>query len=73
MEKIEKLSVEPRKENMKPALADSASNNEFRTPMPMSSRFKEGQAKTSQNGNEMSINSDDKTHLATIPINIPPE
>jgi hypothetical protein len=65
MDKIDKLSVEPKKLELE-------SNNEFREPMPMSQRFKEGKGETN-NQNEVSITSEDKTHLAKIPINIPPE
>jgi hypothetical protein len=40
----------------------------------MNAQFKQGQnVKTDQNANDMSINSEDKTHIAKIPINIPPE
>lgn len=42
LDKLDKLSVEPPQENMRKN-AEMESNNEFRTPMPMSTRFKDGQ------------------------------
>jgi hypothetical protein len=40
VDKLEKMSLEPPPETV--AIKDGASNNEFRQPMPMSTRFQEG-------------------------------
>lgn len=50
-------------------------DNEFRQPMPMSNRFGVGSQNrgSARELNEVSITSEDKTYLANIPINIPPE
>ena len=47
----------------------SSQNNEFKQPMPMSSRFSQNQKKDEMNE---SIKSNDNTHLADIPKNIKP-
>lgn len=49
-------------------------SNEFRQPMPISNRFAVGSKNDgSAQLNEVSIASEDRTYLAKIPINIPPE
>ena len=74
MDKIDKLSIEPPEEGMADKKGEDGSNNEFREPMPMSQRFKQAQqVKDGANQQDVSITSEDKTHLAKIPINIPPE